>query len=276
MRQKSKRRKSLRRSKRQKSNKNQKRPKSTKKLKIRSKRKSYLPVTNILLGSATYLLFLGGLAYIIYKDKGNVDYVDQNDWICKNFKNKLTNEEILENYSYADPILDFKDYFSGNENIQNNLKNFRTIYTIGDGTCLIHSFLTSTSPDYRRLDYDDKGTAGIEFRTYLSRIIEDNDLGTNHKIYIDDNDIQLISNFYKINFLFFWHGGNIRDIRPIYVNNDNDNQYNWIISYNTENNHFSSVSLNNKFILDKSEVIQDIINFRTSKLSNDAAVVTRH
>ena len=50
------------------------------------------------------------------------------------------------------------------ENLTNLFYNFYKIRTVGDGTCFVHSFLTSVSETYRKIPYADRSDVGKKFR----------------------------------------------------------------------------------------------------------------
>ena len=52
-----------------------------------------------------------------------------------------------------------------------SLSNWEIISTIGDGSCLIHSFLLLKSPAYNQLNHINRVTIGQTFRRFLSRNI---------------------------------------------------------------------------------------------------------
>lgn len=258
---------------------------------MKSKRKkSYSPLTTIIIATGLYLLTLGGMSYLIYIDKNypmiqkeKIIYdCTEDDWICKNYKNKLKFEEDIKKYSnFTEPISKFIDnYFTDDtvllrlEILKEQLSKLRTIHTVGDGTCLIHAFLTSTSKNYRRLSYSNKRIAGQEFRENFS---EELNIPSDYRIYIDDVGIQNISNIFKYNFLIFHYtpSSNLCDIRFVYVGNEIINNYPWIMNYNTENNHFSAVmsTENNQYIFEKGDnnIIHNIINFVNDKRIKDIA-----
>lgn len=152
------------------------------------------------------------------------------------------------------------------------------IYTVGDGSCFIHSLFMSVSKNYRNLTDKYKTNLAQTFRTNFLSKMEDNyylsqsnlpinqDLINKYKnnfndlqFYLTDEEIQLISNRFKLNIMFFVLSNDSsipNHISSIFVNNDinNKDKFDWIFSYNTAGNHYSSIRIqDNKFILDSSE-----------------------
>lgn len=150
--------------------------------------------------------------------------------------------------------------------------NLEIIETIGDGTCLIHSFLQSTSELYRKLDRLNKFRVAKVFRLgIVSQIVKKSDSINKDRIitellnmnsFLDNEVYEILADHYKYNFILFSESLNYNIILEPYraiidVNNPDRNKF--ILFYNKDPLHFSSLA--------KKE--GDIYNFQI-EISDDA------
>lgn len=257
---------------------------SRKKSLKRSSKRSYSPLSTIIFGSLGYIAVSVGLGIIIYYDKKTnkiyslnkpinknsiptIKKVDinsirdinsVNNWIYNNFKKSIVN---YENIKYEkESILEI---FGKKYNCVNELKELKIIFTIGDGTCLIHAFLFSVSKNYRKLN-NDKKIVGQEFRKQVLSILCQGYISNNENDYLTDTAIKCISLIYNINFLIFENYENFENCIISIVENGENNK--WLIIYckistsgENDYSHFSSVGKNGKYLFDKKE-LQSIID----------------
>jgi hypothetical protein len=98
------------------------------------------------------------------------------EWIRKYITdNLLTNSNYQEVKTRIGDVksrngknYNFGYLFEGDEGSSENIDDWKIIQTIGQGSCLIHSFLVLLSEEYRKLDYESKKTLARAFRLYLS------------------------------------------------------------------------------------------------------------
>ena len=98
-------------------------------------------------------------------------------WVKSNYSKPLDKEILNAAYS-ADKIAPFKSAFlipniKEREKEQASLRakskeiadnKWQTVLTVGDGTCLLHALLLSTSSTYRKIPPADRSAVGIAFR----------------------------------------------------------------------------------------------------------------
>jgi len=199
-----------------------------------------------------------------------------NRYIESNYKAILYKSKVIG--KVIGNVKEFSNLFKEDQNIQNIINNMEIMYTVGDVSCFIHSLFMSVSKNYRNLTDKYKTNLAQTFRTNFLSKMEDNyylsqsdlpinqdlinkykDNFNNLEFYLTREEIQLISNRFKLNIMFFVLSGDStipNHIFSIFVNNDvnNKDKFDWIFSYNTAGNHYSSISIkDNKFILDSSE-----------------------
>ena len=169
-------------------------------------------------------------------------------------------------------------------------KHFKNLYRVGvhpDGTCLIHSFLYLTDPNYRKLSVANKHTEGINYRTKLASIIlkalnskakhtkriksffenidafiDKDEYPTMEKYietfiadpleYLDEHFIHFLETLKLVNIIVFNNTGELY-IRDTTYNTDHDT----ILMYNINNIHFEPIVVkkNNttKYVLDSED-----------------------
>lgn len=178
---------------------------------------------------------------------------------------KSNSNNYIKNYS----ITTLRKYFN----------DYKVVYTVGDGTCFVHSFLTSVSSNYRKLSRDEKESIGQKFRkVYYYNIIQNIDandknyfpnknktslLGRieNTNVWFESHDIELFLKIFKFNLLAFkmvnkpapkYFKGKLME--NLLINSIDctfiDDNYDSIITYNNNQSHYSSVYFDkNKYIL---------------------------
>ena len=174
----------------------------------------------------------------------------------------------------TDITADINQNFTDNKFIFIKSK-LRKFDTLGQGTCLIYAFLGDISPTYRtKLNKSERRLIGLKLRYSLSSSYYSNNLkgisneeqklvdvlNSNDEQYLEDMHCQLLSNLFKVNIIVF-ETQQDDNIRVFYVDNEpnlNQNDYPYILIYNTANSHFSSMSYENKFIIPKNEIKTDI------------------
>jgi hypothetical protein len=174
--------------------------------------------------------------------------------------------------------------------VKDIFKDLYILKTIGDGSCFIHALFTALSKNYLRMNDNDKRDMAKYFRKNVLAKMKDDEYKSessmrinpektkeykknfaNEKFYLTNEEIILIANKYKINFMFFkteWSGAT--DISPIYVNNDPRNRDNdeWIyiensgIHYETIINDNDAGELYMTFSPEESENILDKLKFK--------------
>uniref|UniRef100_A0A6C0JJ05 OTU domain-containing protein n=1 Tax=viral metagenome TaxID=1070528 RepID=A0A6C0JJ05_9ZZZZ len=148
---------------------------------------------------------------------------------------------------------------------QSLIRDFETIYTPGDGTCLIHSILYATSENYRKMDSANKSTVGKAFRKYLTELMpkEDKLLGmTQNELnllkkeaaFLGHITIQYMCNKYKFNaFVFEFHQeGELPNTINIIMSGENKTQTNtlpYISIYCRNPIHFSVIKMQGEFMM---------------------------
>jgi hypothetical protein len=141
------------------------------------------------------------------------------------------------------------------DDVKDIFKDLYIVKTIGDGSCFIHALFTALSKNYLRMNDNDKKDMAKYFRKNVLAKMKDDEYKSesslrvnpektkeykknfaNEKFYLTNEEIILLANKYKINFMFFksaWDGST--DISPIYVNNSpqNRDKYDWIYIENS-------------------------------------------
>lgn len=181
---------------------------------------------------------------------------------------------------FLDYINKSNDVYS-EENLRSLFDNFKVIKTVGDGTCFIHSFLTCTSETYRKIPYDNRDPVGQKFRKEIfhdmvktikvdkrdtknlsfpnQQTKEETLAFIKSDRFLEDRHINIFLEIFNVvNVMFFVH------ILPSYrgTNNpSNEIQFTTInknlptiIVYNAYPIHYMAVLVNDKFILEPSEV----------------------
>jgi len=174
--------------------------------------------------------------------------------------------------------------------VKDIFKDLYILKTIGDGSCFIHALFTALSKNYLRMNDNDKRDMAKYFRKNVLAKMKDDEYKSessmrinpektkeykknfeNEKFYLTNEEIILIANKYKINFMFFkteWSGAT--DISPIYVNNDprNRDNYDWIYIENS-GVHYETIIHDNDagevymtFSPEESENILDKLKFK--------------
>lgn len=189
---------------------------------------------------------------------------DLQNWIDEYIKSN--NLQLGEDKPVVDKNLsEFADLFE--QKSQETVKNLFSLKTVGDGSCFIHSLFQSVSDNYRKLNNKDKSSVAVDFRVNILANMENNEYKSesgftikpnkikeyknnfaNPNYYLQNQEIILISNKYKLNFLFFvlntkLEEFNKRDIQQIYVDNnpDNKDKYYWIYIYNADTDHYETI-----------------------------------
>lgn len=132
--------------------------------------------------------------------------------------------------------------------------NLEIIETIGDGTCLVHSFLQSTSELYRQLDRLTKFRVAKVFRLgIVSQLVaKSNHISKNRiltevldtSIFLSDEVYEILANHYKYNYLLFTETSSVNSLIPLHkadmdASNPNKNKY--LMFYNKDPIHFASM-----------------------------------
>jgi len=143
------------------------------------------------------------------------------------------------------------------------LMNLWQLNTIGDGTCLIHAFLISTSPTYRQVNGEMKGIIGRYFRKKLYDELLESDptlesnktvkiLNTNN--YLTDEHIDFLMKRFDINILTITTRMQEDKVVPVHLDVIKDLETEktdkpFIFIHSDGQNHYSSVrDYENKFI----------------------------
>jgi hypothetical protein len=138
--------------------------------------------------------------------------------------------------------------------------NVEIIETIGDGTCLIHSFLQSTSELYRKLDRLNKFRVAKVFRLgIVPQIIKRSKftteqkerlfaitMGLNNNIeelkgYLVEELYEVLSDYYKYNYILFNEREDTRTVIQPYTTGNTGNN-NFLLFYNNAPHHFASMA----------------------------------
>lgn len=121
-------------------------------------------------------------------------------------------------------------------------KELRKVKTIGDGTCLIHAYLTSTSEVYRSIPYKEKSAVGIEVRRMLQLPESESDG------WLSDDHLEALNAVAGTQLLYInkVKGQTIaRVVSPV------DAAGPFIIIVNEGSNHFSGVTYKGQYSVDK-------------------------
>jgi hypothetical protein len=171
------------------------------------------------------------------------------------------------------------------------ISKFRTIDTIGDGTCLIHAILSATSSAYRSLSRTDKLTIGQAFRTSLSTLDyadekrkynldkTEYDLfkKENMNRYLSEKSIGYLCQKYKFNVFMFEYNPTSQTIGSTTVQDQNiirliegstnENMYPWISIYCRNPTHYSVIKMGDTYALSTEEAnpLKDFIINELSK-----------
>lgn len=228
------------------------------------------------------------------------DILQIQNWINNYVKNNNIEVTDVDQSQIIGNIDEFSNLFK--EEAKNKINNIEIINTIGDGSCFIHSLFTSISDTYRKILFENRRKIAQDFRTQILANMTDNEYlsesglsisqniinkyknnFSNLSFYLTNEEIQLISNKYKINFMFFVL---IRSqimpnhISTIFVNNDpsNKDKFNWIFVYNTEETHYSALRekpdkyiftpLEGNYLYENSNQIKIGGNYKITKKNN--------
>ena len=176
-----------------------------------------------------------------------------------------TTDEIIEPLRTLDELaltggpfnFTFNNFICKNKPLFDNVE---IIETIGDGTCLIHSFLQSTSAIYRKLDRLNKFRVAKVFRLgivpQLIKISKFNaeqkerlfaiTIGINSDIeglkgYLVEELYEVLADYYKYNYILFNERDDTRTvIQPYTTGNPGNN--NFLLFYNNAPHHFASMA----------------------------------
>ena len=199
-----------------------------------------------------------------------------NDFINTYIHNNKVVLTPQETVNVVDDLTEFSNLFD--DNVKPIIEKLNRLQTIGDGSCFLHALFTCVSPTYRRIrSSNDKTRMAQYFRReilakmpdkdYVSdpsllisqlinplKIVEYKKRFNNMSYYLTDEEIQLISNKYRINFLIFVEnssGAYAELLSPlqlsfIYVDNEQNNssQYEWIFVHNRAPSHYEAVRYN--------------------------------
>ena len=88
------------------------------------------------------------------------EYLNADEWVKKTLK--TINRKSRSNDDVSQ-VREFKTYEYGGIGDE----TWSQKYTIGDGSCLVHSFLQSLSPTYRKCDDETKRQLARQFRMYM-------------------------------------------------------------------------------------------------------------
>ena len=139
-----------------------------------------------------------------------------------------------------------------------SMQNWQYIYTSGNANdCLIHSFLTCCSPTFRKISTNgDKDVVARHFRTIVFADIPNINKGLmQNSTPLNSDQIALIGNALDINVLLFRQKTALMD-NSITLETDRVGKR-FICIYiagDVSGGHFSAISINNKFLLEKGEV----------------------
>ena len=118
--------------------------------------------------------------------------------------------------------------------------DFEKVNTVGDGTCLVHAYLTSTSALYRAIAYNEKSAVGMKVRSLLNIPGSGSD-------WLGDEYIEQLNQVAKTQLLYINKvpGQNMaRVVSP--ANADGP----FIMIVNEGNRHYSSVTFKGKYVVD--------------------------
>jgi hypothetical protein len=182
----------------------------------------------------------------------------------ENYDDNIGEKEIVTYYGKGNT--NFIKPLTGAQDKYNPLiKTWKTVLTQPDGHCLVHALLTSLSPSYRKIKYDDRQTVGKTFRkTVFADLFE----GKTKKFvkgndYLEDNHLDMFVNTYKINVFILKNidnGSNVSfQLYP--VDKQTVNDFDWIAINNTMDIHFSSILMGDKFRLTSDEFFDKYSDF---------------
>jgi hypothetical protein len=133
--------------------------------------------------------------------------------------------------------------------------NLEIIETIGDGTCLVHSFLQSTSELYRQLDRSIKKLVAKVYRLgIVSQLVaKSNHISKNRlltevldtSIFLSDEIYEILANHYKYNYVLFTETSSVNSLIPLYkadMDASNPNRNKYLMFYNKDPIHFASIA----------------------------------
>uniref|UniRef100_A0A6C0KXD7 OTU domain-containing protein n=1 Tax=viral metagenome TaxID=1070528 RepID=A0A6C0KXD7_9ZZZZ len=207
--------------------------------------------------------------------------------VINELNSRLNNRETIQTCPDRDVQRDQPMVLQGEAFIHSylppQLKNFKVVKTVGDGTCALHSMLLIISPNYRRLNFEQapddicydasriRSRVGILYRDYLKKhmddlinqyviegfLTEEGDVDPvtilqdfNNDEYLSVNIFQYFANYFDVNILIY--DSVQRRFIPFYFHNTKNNKK-WCIIYQTQN-HFSAVcekGPKNKFLFDR-------------------------
>jgi hypothetical protein len=120
--------------------------------------------------------------------------------------------------------------------------NITIVNTIGDGTCLVHSFLLSVSSSYRRMSDSDRLKIGQIFRvTVLVSKTTKQEIKTrleNLDEFLTDIELTMLARTFKMNIVIFIKSGSVKSIEI----HKNPSIKQFIIMYNNGTLHYSAVA----------------------------------
>jgi hypothetical protein len=141
--------------------------------------------------------------------------------------------------------------------------NWKTIDTVGDGTCLLHALLTSLSPTYRRIPFDKRGEVGRAYRTQefikLFESTKDKDFVNSNEFLEDTPHLRRFSDVFKYNIFVIQRRESKQSytfsfdrIHPGQVGAaqlPTTSKADWLFLFNTMDGHFSSIQVGTTFSL---------------------------
>jgi hypothetical protein len=210
----------------------------------------------------------------------NWDQIDT--WVKSNYS-KILDKERISRASDDDKIAPFKSAFlipniKEREKEQASLRakskeiadnNWQSVQTVGDGTCLLHALLLSTSSTYRKIPSADRSAVGIAFRQGpildLFSGVDDNGVRypPSHILskeyirgsynFLENEHIQILSQLLQLNFYIIVKQGSAVEGIQNYMSPGNP----WVFTLCRNPNHYSSIYLGSqkKFMLTDKEFI---------------------
>lgn len=131
---------------------------------------------------------------------------------------------------------------------QCNPKLFKSIFTVGDGTCFIHSILLSISSAYRKYNDEQKGFIGREIRSRLN-------LPGKSADFLGDEILDKMAALFDICILYFaTYFIDTYSCRMV-----GDTSKNCIMMINVNDGHYMAVTYDKQFILNNVDVGCDTV-----------------
>ena len=117
--------------------------------------------------------------------------------------------------------------------------DFKKVNTVGDGTCLVHAYLTSTSALYRAIPYNEKSAVGMRVRRLL-------DIPGSGSDWLDDEYIDQLNQVANTQLLYInkVQGQTMASVvSPLNADGP------FIMIVNENSRHYSSVTFKGKYVV---------------------------